>query len=414
MSIRYMGLVLATAFAAAVGGPQSDEVALRAMLDSGDLDTDASDTGAQETGGPDTGGADTGGEPTTSDPCEGYVDSDGDGYGAGGLITFDCNVASGYADNNDDCDDGDSAISPGAADDDCDGVDDDCDKSADDESPVYEYFQDLDGDGVGANRSLTACTQPAGYVMLYGDCDDWDSTVFPGQADDTCDGIDSDCSGTVDEDAYWTVCFPDHDEDGFGDLAGGEESCDCLAGQVTAAGDCDDYDDTTFPGATEQCDGADNDCDGALPAGEVDEDGDGNWDCEDLDLDGMSSTDGDCDDQDANTYLLATEQCDGVDNDCDGTLPNDEEDLDGDGYLVCEGDCDDDDDTIYPGAEEVPDGVDANCDSVSNGGKVGCGTAGGCSETRAFSLSGLASLLLIAYHRRRGDRGSERRSTPYQ
>ena len=39
------------------------------------------------------------------------------------------------------------------------------------------------------------------------------------------------------------------------------------------------------------------------------------------------------------------------------------EDLDGDGYSSAEGDCDDEDENIHPDAEETPgDGVDSNCD----------------------------------------------------
>jgi len=39
------------------------------------------------------------------------------------------------------------------------------------------------------------------------------------------------------------------------------------------------------------------------------------------------------------------------------------EDLDGDGYSSAEGDCDDEDENIHPEAEETPgDGVDSNCD----------------------------------------------------
>jgi hypothetical protein len=48
------------------------------------------------------------------------------------------------------------------------------------------------------------------------------------------------------------------------------------------------------------------------------------------------------------------------------TLPPPSEDLDGDGYTVADGDCDDTDPTIHPGAEDRPDAafIDSNCDGI--------------------------------------------------
>ena len=115
--------------------------------------------------------------------------------------------------------------------------------------------------------------------------------------------------------------------------------------------DCDDTDPTVRPGAEEVCDGVDNDCDGTVPADELDADGDG-----------IAICDGDCDDTNADAYPGAEELCDGIDGDCDGTVS--EDDADEDGVRVCDGDCDDASADTRPGAVELCDGVDNNCDGV--------------------------------------------------
>lgn len=57
-----------------------------------------------------------------------------------------------------------------------------------------EWFLDADGDGVGAGSWGYACTAPVGTAAVDGDCDDTDSTVFPG-AGEAADGMDTDCDG---------------------------------------------------------------------------------------------------------------------------------------------------------------------------------------------------------------------------
>ncbi len=136
-------------------------------------------------------------------------------------------------------------------------------------------------------------------------------------------------------------------------------------GFTTADGDCDDNDDTRYPGAPEPCDGLDNDCDASTDEG-FDNDGDFITVCA-----------GDCQDNDPFTYPGAPEIVDGLDNDCDGIIDNhnDQYDDDGDGYSEDQGDCDDDPDAdgsaISPGAIEVqedemgePEGVDNDCDGL--------------------------------------------------
>ena len=127
-------------------------------------------------------------------------------------------------------------------------------------------------------------------------------------------------------------------------------------GYAVDDGDCDDGDPAVHPGATELCNGVDDDCDGTA-AGEEDADGDAFRLCH-----------GDCDDDDATIHPWAAEvPYDGVDNDCSA---GDLEDVDGDGYRwdgVGGEDCDDSDAAIHPAAHESPaDGVDANCDGLDD------------------------------------------------
>ncbi|HXI03415.1 MAG TPA: MopE-related protein [Candidatus Saccharimonadales bacterium] len=80
----------------------------------------------------------------------------------------------------------------------------------------------------------------------------------------------------------------------------------------------------------------------------------------DDDGDGYDST-VDCDDTDPNIHPGATEVCDGVDQNCDGTI-DEGFDLDGDGYTTCAGDCDDTNPAVNPGMDEIPsNGIDDNC-----------------------------------------------------
>ena len=129
-------------------------------------------------------------------------------------------------------------------------------------------------------------------------------------------------------------------------------------GVSTDEGDCDDYDVSVYPGAEEICDGKDNDCNG------IDDDP------FDLDGDGISAPcEGDCDDNDASIYPNAEEICDGVDNNCSGRIDDAEgADYDQDGVCEEDGDCDDDDPTVYPGATEYCNGLDNDCDGIIDNG----------------------------------------------
>lgn len=55
--------------------------------------------------------------------------------------------------------------------------------------------------------------------------------------------------------------YTDIDGDGYGDETTGELACEAPDGTVTTGGDPDDADSTVYPGATDVCDGVDNDAD---------------------------------------------------------------------------------------------------------------------------------------------------------
>ncbi|MBM3447754.1 MAG: T9SS type A sorting domain-containing protein [Bacteroidetes bacterium] len=254
-----------------------------------------------------------------------YVDSDGDGFGAGTAASFCANPGASYATTNTDCNNGNANIYPGANEI-CNGVDDDCDGSTD-EGVLNTYYADADGDGYGnSGNTQTACSQPTGYVTIGGDCFDGSAAINPG-ATEICNNIDDNCDGTIDN--AFVNYYADSDGDGFG---GGNavsiQSCTTPAGYTTSATDCNNANANVYPGAIEICNGIDDDCDsnideGVLMTYYLDSDGDG--------FGGTTSTTGcsapngyvssstDCNDTNSAVNPGATEVCNSIDDDCDGT-----------------------------------------------------------------------------------------------
>jgi hypothetical protein len=165
-----------------------------------------------------------------------------------------------------DCDDGSAAVNP-AATETCNGIDDDCDGSIDGPGATggTSWYADADSDGYGdAGTTTSACSAPAGYVASAGDCNDAVATIHPG-ASETCNSLDDDCDGTVDDGATGAATwYADADGDGYGDASSTTTSCSMPGGYVASGTDCDDADSAVNPGATEVGNGIDDDCDGSI------------------------------------------------------------------------------------------------------------------------------------------------------
>ena len=257
----------------------------------------------------------------------------------------------------------------------CDGIDNDCDGFTDEGL----FLGDLQlgaacaGTGICGAGTVECSTETLAPVC---------STGLGGSEDqtnpETCDGVDEDCDGAIDEDFTWNGVALGQSCNGEGACGVGVVECHPGANLALCSTEPDGSEDQSYD---EVCDGQDNDCDGLVDEAE-DLDGDlaicpdqgvcadpnlqvacigGVWECLLEELVGYESTEA---------------LCDGLDNDCDGQVDEAAPEL----GLPCDGE---DPDTCPTGTwtcalsglgtecvnetgillPEVCDGFDNDCDS---------------------------------------------------
>ncbi|HUM46387.1 MAG TPA: MopE-related protein [Chitinophagales bacterium] len=339
-----------------------------------------------------------------------YADNDGDSYGnETGGTTSSCSETApeGYAASNNDCNDNNENVNPGASEV-CNSVDDDCANGTDDGLSFTTYYADNDDDGYGNALGGTTSTcngVPADYSTTNDDCNDSNSNVNPGETE-TCNSVDDDCANGVDDGLTTYNYYADNDNDGYGNGAGGVYiTCisETPAGFSTSDDDCNDTNENVNPGETEFCNGVDDNCANGVDDGlttytyyaDNDDDGYGNGaggtyvTCTSETPEGYSTTADDCNDEIEAINPGATETCNGVDDNCnnltdEGLTTIYYYDKDGDGFgenlsqelcaptgfytATVGGDCNNDNETIYPGAPEQCNLTDDDCDGFADNG----------------------------------------------
>ncbi len=355
-------------------------------------DVDCNDTGeALATEPLDCNDADSGISPLVAETVGDDIDQDCDGFaecyhdddddGARTTATFlssdaDCaDPREGRATDPLDCNDGDPAIQPGAAELVGDNVDQNCDGAE-------VCYLDNDDDGARSSATVTSSDADCNDAMeaVSGDpidCNDNNAAIHPGASEFVGDNVDQDCDGAE-------VCFVDDDDDGARTTAtrrSADTDCnDAQEGRSADPIDCNDNDAAIRPGAMELVgDGIDQDCDGSEICA-IDSDNDGyrqatgtvvsaDADCDDSG-EGLITDGIDCLDSNAAVNPGATELVgDSFDQDCDGqelcyadadndgftsgaTLPSVDPDCNDAGEATAAdpvGDCNDADDAVHPG-----------------------------------------------------------------
>ena len=216
-------------------------------------------------------------------------------------------------------------------------------------------------------------------------------TVTLNYANETCNGLDDNCNGQIDEGVIITY-YLDADNDTFGNPSVSVQGCTAPFGYVSNNLDCNDNNAAVNPFSNEVCNNTDDNCNGEIDEGVlnvfyIDTDGDtfGNplnsiFSCNQPI--GYVSNGGDCNDNIANINPATAELCNLIDDNCNNQTDEGVQQLfyaDADtdtfgnlnstilgctppnGYVTNNLDCNDNSQNVYPTAEEICNNLDDNC-----------------------------------------------------
>ena len=223
-----------------------------------------------------------------------YQDSDNDTYGNIAISQLACSQPIGYVSNSTDCNDADGSVnSPQSyfVDADLDGYGStttamvcsstalsgystnstDCNDADGSVHSPQSYFVDADLDGYGSTTTAMVCSSTAtsGYSNNSLDCNDGNGAVHPGATEICGNSVDDNCNGSVDEGCTVYTFYQDLDLDGYGNpnVSSTSSTPTPPTGYVTVAGDCNDGNGAINPSAAEICNGLDDNCDGTIDNG---------------------------------------------------------------------------------------------------------------------------------------------------
>lgn len=263
------------------------------------------------------------------------------------------------------------------------------------------YYIDADGDSFGNPANPTsACSQPSGYVTNNSDCNDSNINIKP-TATETCNNIDDNCNGQIDEGFTAVIYYADADIDGYGNPAISASSCAAVPGYVTNNSDCNDANNLINPARPELCNNIDDNCNSQIDDGltflvyyiDADNDGYGNSSTATSSctpLQGYVLQGNDCNDNNAARNPGMPELCNNIDDNCNSQVDDGliflnyyvDTDLDGYGagsstfactspganYVTNNSDCNNTNALINPSRPEICNTIDDNCNALVDDG----------------------------------------------